>query len=104
MATYTKLKSGEWGVRVDGTAKAGTTVAVKKKDGTTKSERIVKVVWSGNGISLCAIAQRSGGMVTERQANAGYGRGRAVRSDCCGYPCPVTGMRCTAGNPCHDCQ
>lgn len=57
MATYTKLKSGEWGIRVEGSAREGQTVTVRKKDGTTKQEKIVKVVWSGNGISLCAIHQ-----------------------------------------------
>ena len=30
---------------------------------------------------------------------------RPVRGqDYCGYPCPVTRQRCTASNPCHDCQ
>lgn len=24
--------------------------------------------------------------------------------DCCGYPCPVSGRRCTSADPCHDCQ
>jgi len=24
--------------------------------------------------------------------------------DYCGYPCPVSGVRCTPDNPCHDCQ
>src|SRR5438552_3646240 len=100
MASYTKLKSGEWGVRVEGAVKSGNRVTVRKKDGTTKVEVIGKVVWSGGGVSLCAIEET----VTERQANAGYGRGRQVRSDCCGYPCPVTGRRCTPGDPCHDCQ
>jgi hypothetical protein len=55
-ATYTKLKSGDWGVRIEGSAPAvGSTVVVGKKDGTTKTETIAKVVWSGNGIALCAV-------------------------------------------------
>lgn len=54
-ASYTKLRSGEWGVRVQGNAKAGETITVAKKSGETKSERIAKIVWSGNGVTLCAI-------------------------------------------------
>lgn len=56
-ATYTKLKSGEWGIRVETTIppEPGATITVRKKDGTTKTETIAKVVWSGNGISLCTI-------------------------------------------------
>lgn len=104
VATYTKLKSGGWGVRVVGTAKAGDRVTVTTKAGVKKVETVTAVVWSGNGVTLCAIDQKVKGAVTERQADAGHGRGRAVRTDCCGYPCPVTGRRCTPSDPCHDCQ
>jgi hypothetical protein len=58
-ASYTKLKSGEWGVRIVGTASAGQTITVTKKDGTSKQETITKIVWSGNGITLAAVAQRA---------------------------------------------
>jgi hypothetical protein len=61
-ATYTKLRSGEWGVRVEGAARAGQTITVRKKDGSTKTETIEKVVWTGNGVSLCAVkSNKSGG-------------------------------------------
>lgn len=55
-ATYTKLQSGEWGIRVTGTVSPGVTVPVSKKSGETKTETVGKVVWSGNGVSLCTIA------------------------------------------------
>lgn len=58
-ATYTKLKSGAWGVRVNSeSVRKGQSITVAKKDGSTKTETIAAVVWHGNGISLCAIAQR----------------------------------------------
>lgn len=101
-ASYTKLKSGEWGIRVEGTVSSGDTVSVKKKDGTTKVEKVGKIIWTGNGVSLCTVGEK--GTCTERAADAGYARGRTVRSDCCGYPCPVTGRRCSPSDPCHDCQ
>lgn len=60
-ATYTKLRSGDWGVRVQGTVSAGAKLTVTKKSGERKIETIAKVVWSGNGITLAAIGTRSGG-------------------------------------------
>ena len=56
MTTYTKLNNGSWGVRVRGTAAKGQKVTVTKKDGTTKIETVSAVLWSGDGVTLCAIA------------------------------------------------
>jgi hypothetical protein len=61
-SSYTKLKSGEWGIRVVGAAvKAGDTVQVWTKAGVQKFETVVCVLWSGpdkasgETVSLCAI-------------------------------------------------
>lgn len=54
--TFTKLKSGEWGLRVEGTAKPGDLVTVSKKDGSKESKMVGKIIWNGNGITLCTIA------------------------------------------------
>ena len=56
-ATYTKLRNGNWGIRVEGSARKGDTITVSKKSGETKTEEVSAVVWSGNGITLCAISQ-----------------------------------------------
>jgi len=56
MTTYTKLKNGSWGLRVQGAAAKGDKVTVTKKDGSTKVETISAVLWSGEGVTLCAIA------------------------------------------------
>lgn len=72
-ASYTKLKSGEWGIRVQGeTVSEGATVVVKKKDGTTKQETVAKVVWSGGGVSLCAIggSGSSGGQSAQKRCSS----------------------------------
>lgn len=55
-ATFTKLKSGDWGLRIQGNASSGQSVQVKRKDGTSESKTVGKVVWSGNGITLATIA------------------------------------------------
>lgn len=61
MATYTKLRSGEWGIRVAGGAllARGATVTVIKKNGESKTETVQNKVWSGNGVALYAIQPRS---------------------------------------------
>ena len=58
-ATYTKLKDGSWGVRVEGITKPEGNITVTKKDGTSKEETIKTVVWSGNGVYLCSIVPTS---------------------------------------------
>lgn len=60
-ATYSKLKSGEWGIRVPGATREGQTVTVTTKAGAAKTETVARVLWTGNGVSICAIAQRSRG-------------------------------------------
>jgi hypothetical protein len=62
-ATYTKLKSGDWGVRFESPNKpqVGSTITAQTKDGTVKAETIERVLWSGpdsktgKQIHLCAI-------------------------------------------------
>ena len=53
---YSKLKSGEWGIRGGGSPpEAGARVTVTKRDGSEKEETLGQVVWTGSD-------QRSGGM------------------------------------------
>lgn len=69
-ATYTKLRSGDWGVRITGPVAQGDLVSVTKKSGEISWETISKVVWSGNGVSLCAIVPQERNSRT-RQRNSG---------------------------------
>lgn len=107
MATYTKLKSGAWGVRVAGATSSGSVVSVTTKSGKTKSETVAKVLWSGNGVSICAIVprgDRDGGYVPAVRNSRGYVVERGHYEGYCGYECPVSGMLCCPKNgPCHDC-
>jgi hypothetical protein len=60
-ATYAKLKSGNWGVRVQGgTPAVGESVTVTKRDGTSKTETVAAVVYAGDGYTLCAIGSEGG--------------------------------------------
>lgn len=54
--TYTKLKSGAWGLRGMRLV-AGSTVTVTKRNGTTKTETVGQIVWTGaDGTTLAATA------------------------------------------------
>lgn len=94
MNTYTKLKNGQWGVRVDGTATKGSSVTVTTKSGKTKTETILAVLWSGNdrtsgkAVALCAIQQNSNGARSYARAN-NYAPG--------GRTCPNCGQRGCSG-------
>jgi hypothetical protein len=95
MASFAKLKSGDWGVRVKGTCRPGQKVTVTTKAGASKEVTIGTVLWAGNGVSLCSIAGNGQSSGRRSGRESGY----------CGYPCPVTGKKCCAANgPCHDCM
>lgn len=84
-ATYTKLKSGDWGLRVEGRASPGDRVEVRKKDGTRKYEVVDKVIWTGNGISLCTIeGQRSSPAHTSPSSHGGVGERGGRCAECQG--------------------
>lgn len=100
-ATPTKLRSGEWGARVQGRVEAGEEITIRTKGGKSWTAIVAKVIWSGKDKyrgGMCSIVatesqgRRSG--YTERGHYDGY----------CGYPCPVSGRKCCPANgPCHDC-
>lgn len=94
-ASPTKLRSGEWGARVNGTVREGDIVTITTRAGKTWDAEVVKVVWSGDGVAICATASLS-----RRPAPS---RRHAAHTTHCGYPCPVTGRKCTYNDPCHDC-
>ena len=58
-ATYTKLKSGDWGIRVafnsPSSVAVGTTVVVSKRSGETKSEIMERVLWHDATTFICAV-------------------------------------------------
>lgn len=84
-ATYTKLRDGSWGVRVQGPVKAGETITVTKKGGETKRETVAAVLWTGDGVSLCSVTPTAKpayqpqasrpGKTYRKSAQAGGGRG-----------------------------
>ncbi len=82
-ATYSKLRDGSWGVRVEGTVSEGASVTVTKKSGESKSETIRRVLWSGGGISLCAIGGSNGHSHTSSRSHSHSYEDRVCRD--CGH-------------------
>jgi len=57
-ATFSRLESGEWGLRIEGKVKPGDTVQVTTKDGRKSHKVIGKVVKKGKGITLATIGDQ----------------------------------------------
>ncbi len=53
--SYTKLKSGDWGVRSDQALKEGEVISVTTKAGKTNTETVKKVIWTDGKAWLAAI-------------------------------------------------
>lgn len=108
--TYTKLRSGEWGIRGPASIlRDGAEVTVAKKSGERKVERVAKVVWQGDGIALAAIAQRAGdrdgrGRSYDPDKFNGYGAARGGYRRACKTDgnCSSIGSGRSCGG--HDCD
>jgi len=87
-ASYTKLRSGDWGIRVEGRATTGQSVTVTKRDGSRQTVCVDRVVWSGEGVSLCSIRRETAGGYSAQRATAGgtSGRCRECRGPIRGTP------------------
>jgi hypothetical protein len=79
-ATYKQLKNGAWGMRVKGIVLAGEQITVTKKDGSSKVETIGRVLWTGEGISICTIQRAA----TGSRGYTGHRNGRRYECDECG--------------------
>ena len=55
-ATPAKLRSGEWGAKVQGAVKEGEIVEVRAASGKAWNARITRVVWTDGTVALCATA------------------------------------------------
>jgi len=74
VVTFTRLKSGEWGLRSDEPLKSGQTVTVRKKDGSTKTMTIGKVVYAGGEVSLATIGEERAAPQYARTSTPSYSR------------------------------
>lgn len=80
-ASYTKLRDGSWGVRVQASQPPSGSINVTTKAGKVKSETVHKVLWSADGIHLCSVK-----MAKKTSPE-----------------CPRCGEELTPGTPCWEC-
>lgn len=52
MNTWTKLKDGSWGIRIEGVANPGETIWVSRKDGGRAPVVVGQILWTGGGVML----------------------------------------------------
>ena len=97
MATYTKLRSGEWGIRSTAKIESGQMVTVTKRDGDTKTERVARVVWSGGGVWLATIGASA---PAGRNSPAGRRNGHRCRNGHAPHPGPCCTGRHRGGDDC----
>lgn len=83
-ATYTKLRSGEWGIRSTEPISEGQAVLVAKRSGETKRETVGRVIWSGTGVVLCSISRGS----ARRADGASWSAGGCSACRDLGHMCP----------------
>lgn len=55
VCSYSKLKSGNWGVRSTQEIAQGDTVVVTMKSGESREEVVERIVWSGDGVWIAAL-------------------------------------------------
>jgi hypothetical protein len=91
-ASWMKMRDGSWGVRVPGGATAGQSVTVTKKSGESSTVIVGKVVWSGNGVALCAVKGEERSQPSRSSGN-GYAPGKRCYCAECGEPYRK-GQRC----------
>ena len=101
MASYTKLKSGGWGVKISYSTdlEPGDSVEVRKKSGEHKTEVIEKRIWHDEDVAIYTIRRgpesANGGLCAEcgRWADNMYvcSDSSGIRARCC--------SRCAATSP-----
>lgn len=77
-ASPTKLRNGNWGARVQSTnVAAGDTVTITTRNGKSWEATVIRVLWTGNGVAVCAT--ESGPPSPRRSYRMGSGHGRAAQ-------------------------
>lgn len=89
-ATPTKLRSGAWGARVEGEPTVGDKVTITTRGGKSWEAEVSRVLWTGDGVALCATKSLDRPARAPRVVN-GYStryyrapRGRCEDAPCCG--------------------
>lgn len=55
-ATWTRLRVGGWGLRIDGAARTGDTVIAARRDGSTEPHVVGRIVWTDGTATIATSA------------------------------------------------
>lgn len=77
--TFSKLRSGAWGLRSEVELAPGAVVTVTRRDGSTSEQVVANLVFAGGGVYLYATADRATNRPAARRATSSRWRP-------CGYP------------------
>ena len=89
IASPTKLKSGDWGARVQAAVSPGSIITIRTRAGKEWDARVSRVVWTDGRVSICAteVTDHHGHSI---QSGASYLRGATAPG---GRRCPECGDR-----------
>ncbi len=88
-ATPTKLRSGDWGARVDGPAEPGQTIRIQAKSGKSWTATVERVIWTGQGVSIVSTRSTDSAGYSIRSGES-YRRGVTAPGR---RSCPMCGSR-----------
>jgi len=78
-ATPAKLRSGDWGAKVQGSVSCGDTIHITTRSGKEWDATVSHVVWAGDGVAIVATQSH------DRQRTGGRGHARGTWTGCaCG--------------------
>ncbi len=98
-ASPKKLRSGAWGALVQSAdVSVGDEIKITTRAGKSWDARVDQVIWAGDDTAICATSSLDRPTQNTESYRPRYG------VDYCGGRCPVRGHKCTANNPCHDCE
>ncbi len=100
-ATPTKLRSGDWGARVEGAAAVGDTIQITARSGKSWIATVDRVVWTGSGATICST--RRAATATPRTVK-GNGRTATVSGGRRSRRCTTDGNCSSFGLSCFDCD
>lgn len=93
-ASPAKLRNGNWGAKVRGAVNEGDVVTITTRAGKSWEARVTKVVWTGDGLSICATESLDRAPRRSRSSN-----GCSCDADCCRPYCRCEAhCNCRGGN------
>ncbi len=103
-ATPCKLRNGRWGARAPASTKAGDTLTITTKAGKSWQAVVDCVVWTGDGVALCATSKLESAPLVSQRFMGGSRRGGSTRTGChCGSR-EEDGETLSSPNNCRSCR